>query len=373
MKVPLLDLAAQNKPLRAEILAAMERVMDSQMFILGPAVDAFEAAAARACGVKHAIGVSSGTDALLVALMVLGVGPGDEVVTTPYTFFATAGAIARVGAKPVFVDIDPRSFNIDAAKAAAAITPRTKAVLPVHLYGQAADMDALRSLAEARKIPLIEDAAQSIGVDLGGGLAGQQAGAAGAFGCFSFFPSKNLGAFGDAGLVTTQDDALAEKLKIFRVHGSKPKYYHKWVGGNFRIDALQAAILSVKLPHLPAWTSARRENAARYRKLFAAAGLERKGVVLPPEVRPHIYNQFVIRAPRRDALIEHLKSKDIWTEVYYPVPLHLQECFAYLGHRPGDFPESERAARETLALPIYPGLTEAQQAYVVETIAGFLI
>jgi len=371
MKVPLLDLAAQNKPLRADILAALERVMDSQGFILGPEVEKFEAAAAKACGAKHALGVSSGTDALVLALMALGVGAGDEVVTTPYTFFATAGAVARVGAKPVFVDIDPATFNIDATRAAAAITAKTKAIIPVHLYGQSADMAALAALSHEWNIPIIEDAAQAIGTDLGGPLAGRQAGSVGAVGCFSFFPSKNLGAFGDAGLVTTGDDALAEKLKIFRVHGSHPKYYHKWVGGNFRIDALQAAILAVKLPHLPGWTKARQDNAARYRKLFAAAGVEKAGVVLPPEVRPHIYNQFVIRAPRRDALMAFLKERNIGTEIYYPVPMHLQECFVYLGHKAGDFPESERAARETLALPIYPGLTPEQQAHVVESVRDY--
>lgn len=371
MKVPLLDLAAQNKPLRANILAALERVMDSQGFILGPEVDTFEAAAAKACGVKHAIGVSSGTDALLLALMALGVGPGDEVVTTPYTFFATAGAVARVGAKPVFVDIDPATFNIHAGRVAAALTPRTKAIIPVHLYGQSADMATLAALSHDRNIPIIEDAAQAIGTALGGPLADRRAGSVGAVGCFSFFPSKNLGAFGDAGLVTTGDDALAERLKIFRVHGSHPKYYHKWVGGNFRIDALQAAILAVKLPHLPGWTRARQENAARYRKLFAAAGVEKAGVVLPPEIRPHIYNQFVIRAPRRDALMAFLKEREIGTEIYYPVPMHLQECFTSLGHRAGDFPESERAARETLALPIFPGLTPEQQAFVVDSVKDF--
>lgn len=371
MKVPLLDLAAQNKPLRADILAAMERVMDSQGFILGPEVEKLEAAAARLCGARHALGVSSGTDALVLALMALGVGAGDEVVTTPYTFFATAGAVARVGAKPVFVDIDPATFNIDAARASAALTPKTKALIPVHLYGQCADMGALLPLAKSRNIPVIEDAAQAIGADCGGALAGKPAGAVGTVGCFSFFPSKNLGAFGDAGLVTTQDDALAERLKIFRVHGSHPKYYHKWVGGNFRIDALQAAILAVKLPHLPGWTKARQDNAARYRTMFAAAGVEKAGVVLPPEVRPHIYNQFVIRAPRRDALMAFLKERNIGSEIYYPVPMHLQECFAYLGHKAGDFPESERAARETLALPIYPGLTEDQQAHVVASVRDF--
>lgn len=371
MKVPLLDLAAQNKPLRADILAALERVMDSQGFILGPEVEKFEAAAARVGGAKHALGVSSGTDALVLSLMALGVGPGDEVVTTPYTFFATAGAVARVGAKPVFVDIDPATFNINVARVAPALTAKTKAIIPVHLYGQCADMAPLLSLAKGRNIPVIEDAAQAIGADCGGALAGKPAGSVGAVGCFSFFPSKNLGAFGDAGLVTTQDDALAEKLKIFRVHGSHPKYYHKWVGGNFRIDALQAAILAVKLPHLPGWTKARQENAARYRNMFAAAGVEKTGVVLPPEVRPHIYNQFVIRAPRRDALMAFLKERNIGTEIYYPVPMHLQECFTYLGHGTGDFPESERAARETLALPIYPGLTEDQQAHVVGAVRDF--
>lgn len=371
MNVPLLDLAAQNQPLRADILRAMERVMDSQMFILGPEVDRFEAEAARVCGSAHAIGVSSGTDALLLSLMALGVGPGDEVLTTPYTFFATAGAVARLGARPVFVDIDPASFNIDPARVSAAITGRTKAILPVHLYGQSADMGPLMTVAATRGIPVLEDAAQAIGVDSGGAFAGKQAGAVGTAGCFSFFPSKNLGAFGDAGLITTQDAALAERLRVLRVHGAKPKYYHKWIGGNFRIDALQAAILSVKLPHLAGWTRARQENAARYRRLFDQAKLADRGVLAPPEVRPHIYNQFVIRTPRRDDLMAFLKGKGIATEVYYPVPLHLQECFLSLGHRPGDFPESERAARESLALPIYPGLTIDQQTHVVNSIQAF--
>lgn len=371
MKVPLLDLSAQNKPLRAEILAAMERVMDSQGFILGPEVEKMETRAAVVCGSRHAVGVSSGTDALLLALMALGVTAGDEVITTPYTFFATVGAIARVGATPVFVDIDPHTFNIDVAKIPASLTAKTKAIIPVHLFGQSADMGHLLPLANKHHIPIIEDAAQAIGADCGGPLSGKPVGSVGTVGCFSFFPSKNLGAFGDAGLVTTQDDALAEKMKVFRVHGSKPKYHHKWVGGNFRIDALQAAILSVKFAHLGSWTRARQENAARYAALFTESRLVQKGVVLPPEIRPHIYNQFVVRVPRRDALMDHLKNRGVGTEVYYPVPMHLQECFAYLGYKADAFPESERASRETLALPVYPGLTEEQQAYVVNCVREF--
>lgn len=367
MNVPLLDLSEQNRPLRAELLRAMERVMDSQTFILGPEVGQFEKAVASLCGSRHALGVSSGTDALLLGLMVLGVGPGDEVVTTPYTFFATAGAVARLGAKPVFVDIDPATFNIDPTKIPDALTPRTKAILPVHLYGQCADMKPILDIARQHQVPVIEDAAQAIGAL----YDGKPAGSLGTLGCFSFFPSKNLGAFGDAGLLTTDDENLAEKARVLRVHGSQPKYYHKWIGGNFRLDALQAAILSVKLPHLAQWTQARQANAARYRQLFGETGLESKGVQLPPEIFPHIYNQFVIRTPRRDALLVHLKSQGIATEIYYPVPLHLQECFKDLGYAPGAFPESERAAQTTLALPIYPGLTPEQQAQVVKAMETF--
>jgi len=363
MKVPLLDLKPQHDPLRKELLDAMTRVMDSGVFILGPEVEAFERAAAAYCGTAHAVGVSSGTDALLLALMALNVGPGDEVVTTPYSFFATAGAVWRLGAKPVFVDIDPATYNIDPARVPAAFTARTKAVLPVHLYGQCADMEPIR--AAAKNISVIEDAAQAIGAE----DRGRRAGGLGLMGCFSFFPTKNLGAFGDAGLVTTDDAALARRLKILRVHGMEPKYHHKWIGGNFRLDALQAAVLNVKLKHLDGWAEARRMNAERYVSLLKTSGAGE--VTLPSAARHHIYNQFVIRAPKRDALLDFLKEKGVATEVYYPVPLHLQECFKPLGHKPGDFPQAERAAKETLALPIYPGLKVEQQAMVVDTIRAF--
>jgi dTDP-4-amino-4,6-dideoxygalactose transaminase len=368
MRVPLLDLRAQHDTLRDDIRVAIERVVESQHFILGPEVSAFEADVARYCGVPHAIGVSSGTDALLVALMALDLAPGDEVVTSPFSFFATAGVIARLGARPVFADIDPATFNLDAAAAAATIAPATRAVLPVHLFGRCADMDLLLDAVAARGIPIIEDAAQAIGAT---DARGRAAGSTGLAGCFSFFPSKNLGAFGDAGLVTARDDAFADLLRILRVHGSRPKYYHERVGGNFRIDALQAAVLRVKLPHLDAWSAARRRNADRYRALLAEARLDDGRVIAPDDVPGHIYNQFVIRVQQRDALRDHLGAAGIGTEVYYPVPLHLQVCFRDLGHGPGDFPASEAAAREVLALPIYPELTEEQQAWVVESIRSF--
>jgi len=342
MKVPLLDLKAQYTPLREEIRAAMDRVCDSQHFILGPEVQSLEEEVAKFCGAKFAIGVSSGTDALLIALMALNIGPGDEVITTSYSFFATAGTVARLGAKPVFVDIEAESLNIAAGRVEAKITSKTKAILPVHLFAQAIGS------TDAKK---------------------RQAGTVGAMGCFSFFPTKNLGAFGDGGLVTTNDPALAEQLRILRVHGSKPKYYHKIVGGNFRLDALQAAVLRVKLPHLAGWSAARRRNADRYRVLFEKAG---SPVTLPKDVPGHIYNQFVIRAPKRDALQAFLAEKGIGTEIYYPVPLHLQDCFSGLGGRKGDLPVSEAVAGDSLALPIYPELTEEQQAYVVEQIAAFI-
>lgn len=378
VRVPLLDLSAQNGPLRDEILAALARVADSQRFILGAEVDAFEREIAAALGVRHAIGVSSGTDALLVALMALGIGPGDEVVMPTYSFFATAGSVARLGAIPRLVDIDPITFNVDPAAVAHAVTDRTRAILPVHLFGLCADMDPILDLARARGIPVIEDAAQAIGACYSGawnqpsGWSSRQAGTMGTLGCFSFFPSKNLGAFGDAGLVTTNDDALAHRLRLLRSHGAEPKYFHRIIGGNFRLDAIQAAVLRVKLPHLERWTEGRRRNAERYRALFTDAGLD-DIVALPvePAGRRHIYNQFVIRVPRRDALRAHLESAGVGTEIYYPVPFHLQDCFAALGHRSGDFPESERAAGESLALPIYGELKEPQQAYVVEAIAGF--
>jgi dTDP-4-amino-4,6-dideoxygalactose transaminase len=366
MNVPLLDLKAQYATIRTEIREAIDRVCDSQHFILGPEVTALEEEVAAISEAKFAIGVSSGTDALLAALMAVGVEPGDDVVTTTYSFFATAGTIARLGARPVFVDIEPSSFNIDARKLAAAMTPRTKAIMPVHLFGRCCDMDPIISIAKEHGAAVIEDAAQAIAaVDERGRIAGTM----GAVGCLSFFPSKNLGAFGDAGLVLCNDPALAERLRILRVHGSKPKYHHHLVGGNFRIDALQAAILSVKLKYLPAWTKARRENAGRYRALFAELGVE--SITLPEDRPGHIYNQFVIRSAKRDALQRFLQQRGVGTEVYYPVPLHRQACFAELGYAEGDLPEAEAAARESLALPIYPELTDAAQRYVVEQIAEF--
>jgi len=369
MKVPLLDLKPQYEQIREEIEPELLEICRSQMFILGPKVAECEAAVAAYCGAAHGVGVTSGSDALLVALMTEGIGAGDEVITTPYTFFATVGAIARLGAKPVFVDIEPDTFNLDAAKLEAAVTPRTKAIIPVHLYGQMADMDAVMAVAEKHGLVVIEDAAQAIGSERNG----RRAGSIGHYGCFSFFPSKNLGCFGDGGMITMQDEARAKKAVILRNHGSDPKYYHKLVGGNFRLDALQAAVVTVKLRHLDGWTAARQANAERYRKLFAAAGLEAAGKVTLPVAKTnrHIYNQFVIRAENRDGLLAHLRGQDVGVEIYYPVPLHLQDCFRDLGHREGDFPESERAAKETLALPIYPDLTDDMAARVVDCVAGF--
>jgi dTDP-4-amino-4,6-dideoxygalactose transaminase len=369
VNVPLLDLQAQYRPLRAEILAAIERVCDSQRFIMGPEITALEDEMARLLGVGHAIAVSSGTDALLLALMALGVKAGDEVITPTYSFFATAGAVARLGARPVFVDIDEATFNIDTAQAIAAITPRTKAIVPVHLFGLSADMDPLIEVASRSGIPIVEDAAQAIGAT----YRSRPLGGLGAFGCFSFFPSKNLGAFGDAGLLTATDAGLAKRARLLRTHGMEPRYYHHLVGANFRMDALQAAILRVKAPHLEEWTEGRRANAARYRALFRQAGLL-DGVTLPPDPadRRHIYNQFVIRAANRDGLKAHLDERGIGTEIYYPVPFHLQPCFADLGYCRGDFPKAERAAAESLALPIYGGLTPAQQEAVVGAIGEFV-
>jgi dTDP-4-amino-4,6-dideoxygalactose transaminase len=364
-EIPLLDLEAQNEPLLAEIREAIERVVRSQRFILGPEVDTLERELEAHLGVPHAIGVSSGTDALLVALMALGIGPGDEVVTTPFSFFATAGCIARVGARPVFADIDPVSMNLDPTLAAEAIGEHTRAIMPVHLFGQPADVTALRNPG----IPIIEDAAQAIGARTAQGSAG----ALGDLGCFSFFPSKNLGAFGDAGLVTARDADLAERVRVLRVHGGKPKYFHEIVGGNFRLDAIQAAVLRVKLPHLDRWADVRRRNAELYDRLFADAALDPQLLAPPRRVEPgHVYNQYVIRTSRRDALREHLTSRGIGTEIYYPRPLHLQGCFAHLGHREGDFPESERASREALALPVFPELGEARARRVAETVISFL-
>jgi dTDP-4-amino-4,6-dideoxygalactose transaminase len=366
--VPLLDLKAQYDPLRTELLEAVTRVCDSQRFIMGPEVEGFERELESYLGVHHAIGMSSGTDALLAAMMALGIGPGDEVITSTYSFFATAGCIARLGARPVLVDIDPGTFNIDANAAIAAMTSRTRAIVPVHLFGQSADLMPLLNACTKAGVPIIEDAAQAIGAT----YYDHAVGSFGAIGCFSFFPSKNLGGFGDAGLVTTNDPSVAKQLRLVRNHGMEPKYYHHLVGGNFRLDALQAAVLRVKLPHLTSWTAGRQRNAARYRALFASAELSGT-VKLPVEApdRTHIYNQFVIRVPERDVLKAHLDKDGIGTEVYYPVPFHLQECFASLGYRDGAFPQAEAAADDSIALPIYAELTEAQQATVVESIKTF--
>jgi len=361
MKVPILDLTAQYSAIRWEVRTAIERVCDTQNFILGPEVAAFEQGIGAFCGARHAVGVSSGTDALLVALMAAGVGPDDEVITTPFTFFATAGVVARLGARPVFVDIEAASFNLDPEEIAGKLSRRTKAILPVHLFGRCAGMDAIMEVARQRGCAVVEDAAQSI--------HGRSAGTIGDIGCFSFFPSKNLGAFGDAGMAVTNDDKLAERLRVLRVHGGKPKYHHKLIGGNFRLDALQAAVLRVKLQYLSLWTEARRRNARRYRELFVGAGLSQ--VILPQDVPGHIYNQFVIRCPERNALQAFLRREGVESEIYYPLPLHLQECFADLGYRPGQFPRAEAAAGQVLALPIYPELSEAQQGYVVDRIREF--
>lgn len=374
MKVPLLDLKAQYAGIREEILKVTEEVYESQQFILGSRVEDLEKEIAAYCTSAYSLGVSSGSDALLIALMAAGIGSGDAVITSPYTFFASAGSIARTGARPVFVDIDSDTYNLSPGELERTLDSlpaqdcgRIKAVMPVHLYGQCADMEPIIKIAEERNLLIIEDAAQAIGAEYNG----RRAGSFGEFGCFSFFPSKNLGAFGDGGIVTTGSEALYEKLKVLRVHGSKPKYYHKLIGGNFRLDALQAAIVSVKLTYLDQWSASRKKNAQTYRRLFAAAGLDRIQLPVERESR-HIYNQFVIKVPeKRDGLRRHLQGNHIGSEVYYPVPLHLQECFAYLGYRKGDFPLSEAAAERTLALPIYPELTDDQLTYVVDKIREF--
>lgn len=364
----MLDLKAQYASIRDPVLAAIARVCDSQRFIGGPEVDALEVELGRMLGVEHAIGVSSGTDALLAALMALGIGPGDEVVTSTYSFFATGGCVSRLGARPVFVDIDPATFNLDATLVEAACSAATRAIVPVHLFGLVADVVPLIELSRRRGIPIVEDAAQAIGARRDDELAGSF----GAVGCFSFFPSKNLGAFGDAGLVTTSDAGLAARLRMLRNHGAEPKYFHALVGGNFRLDALQAAVLRVKAPHLAAWTEGRRRNADRYRQLMKAAGLDQH-VRLPVEPAGcfHIYNQFVICLPERDRLRAHLHDRGIGTEIYYPLPLHLQECFATLGYGAGRFPHAEAAARQSLALPIYSELSDEQLCHVVDAIAEF--
>ncbi|MBW1866517.1 MAG: DegT/DnrJ/EryC1/StrS family aminotransferase [Deltaproteobacteria bacterium] len=377
MKVLLLDLKAQYETIKEEVLSVTEQIYESQYFILGPHVQALEEQIAGYCQTAHAVGVSSGSDALLLSLMAADIKPGDRVLTTTYSFFATAGCIARLGAIPVFVDIDADTFNIDPDRMADVIEKMSKeersfvkAVIPVHLYGQCAEMEPILEIAAEHDLAVIEDAAQAIGSE----YKGQRAGSMGLCGCFSFFPSKNLGAFGDGGIITTDSDEFYEKLKILRGHGSHPKYYHKLVGGNFRLDALQAAIVSVKLKHLDTWTEKRQKNAALYGNLFAREGLT-DFVRLPLEIQNrHIYNQFVILAPgQRDALRRFLGEAGIGTEVYYPVPMHLQECFAFLNCKKGDFPVAENAALNSMALPIYPELTDAQMAYVVEKTKEFKI
>ncbi|HVY64805.1 MAG TPA: DegT/DnrJ/EryC1/StrS family aminotransferase [Gammaproteobacteria bacterium] len=385
MQVPLLDLKEQYAPLRAEIEAAIRQVCDEQRFVLGPNVTEFEKEVAAYSGVKHALGVSSGTDALLLALMALGVGPGDEVVTSPFTFFATAGVVARLGARPFFCDIDPRTYNLDPVAVRVAFSERcaadgdrlinratggaVKALMPVHLYGQMAPMDDLMPIAKRYRLAVIEDAAQAIGAAL---PDGRRAGSVGDVGCLSFFPTKNLGAFGDAGMCVANDGALAERMRILRVHGGEPKYYHSLIGGNFRLDEIQAAVLRIKLRHLDDWTRARQRNADHYDRLIREAGLA--DVVGIPARMPgyrHIFNQYVIRVGRRDALRAHLAANGVGTEIYYPVPLHAQRCFAYLEHAPEEFPNSLEAAQAVLALPVYPELTHEQREYVIGQIASF--
>jgi dTDP-4-amino-4,6-dideoxygalactose transaminase len=382
--VPLLDLKAQYAQIRADVMPIIEEVCASQRFILGEHVLALEAEVAAYCASAAGVGVSSGTDALLLALMALGVGAGDEIITSPFTFFATAGTIARLGARPVFCDIDPVSFNLSPQAVSDFIDQhcrvqgsqllnratggRVKGLMPVHLYGQSADMDPLMAVAKQYNLKVIEDAAQAIGTE----YQGVRVGSIGDIGCFSFFPSKNLGAFGDAGLCTTNDAELAESMRVLRVHGGKPKYFHAVIGGNFRIDELQAAVLRVKLKYLDGWTAARQRNAAYYTAAFAAANGAKNLITPQATVKGrHIFNQYVVRVQNRDALKDHLTAQGIGTEIYYPVPLHLQKCFSYLKHAPGDFPQSERAAAETLALPIYPELTQTQLDHVVASVAAF--
>lgn len=369
MKVPLLDLKEQNETLRPEIEAALGKVLDTNGFILGAEVAALEKELAEYCGAKHAIACASGTDALLLALMAYDIGYDDEVITTPYSFFATVSSVTRLGAVPIFVDIDPKTYNLDVSQIEERITDKTKAIQPVHLYGQCADMDALLKISEKYNVPVVEDAAQAIGAEDGG----RRAGSIGDIGCFSFYPSKNLGGMGDGGFMTTNDDELAHKLNALRVHGSFERYYHKWVGLNSRLDGFQGAVLRVKLPHLDSWSDKRKANADYYRKLFTDAGLtEQIGLPFERENVRHIYNQFVVRVPeKRDELRQFLAENEIGTDIYYPVSLHLQECFKYLGYLKGDYPESEKASRETLALPIFPELKREQQEYVVEKIGEF--
>jgi len=367
--VPLLDLKAQYAAIREEIEPAVKEVMESQYFILGPKVKAFETQIAAYCQAEYAVGVSSGTDALLIALMALDIQPGDEIITTAYSFFATAGSIARLKAKPVFTDIDPRTYNMDPAKIEEKITTRTKAIIPVHLYGQAADMDPILELAKKHNLRVIEDAAQAIGTEYANG---RRAGSMGDMGCFSFFPSKNLGGFGDGGLVTTNDENLYNKLTYLRNHGAHPKYYHKIIGGNFRLDALQAAVLQVKLKHLDRWTAARQHHADYYDDQISKRALS-EFIKTPYRMNGyrHIFNQYILRAEQRDDLLKFLKDKKVGCEIYYPLPFHLQECFQYLGYKAGDFPQAEKAADETIAVPVYPELTLEQQDYVLQALREF--
>mgnify|MGYP003288960116 CR=1 FL=1 len=369
MNVPLIDLRAQYAAIRDDVREAVDRVFESQHFVMGPEVAALETEVAAYCQTKEAIGCASGSDALLLTLMALNVGPEDEVITTPFSFFATASAIARLGARPVFVDIDPVTYNVNVDLIEAAITPRTRVVLPVHLYGQCADMDQITDLCKAKNLMVVEDAAQAIGAE----DRGRRAGSMGFAGSFSFYPSKNLGAAGDAGIITTNDSDFATRVRRLRVHGGLTEYQHVEIGLNSRIDAIQAAVLRAKLPYLDRWSDARAEKAQKYSELLEASKLNFR--VTTPFVKPenrHIFHQYVIRVPdHRDALMDHLKTRGVATKVYYPIPLHLQECFAYLGYKAGEFPEAETAARETFALPLYPELTTEQQEYVVNAIQDF--
>ncbi len=370
MNVPLLDLKAQYRTIKPEIMAAIEAVCDEQGFVLGPRVADLEQAVAKFVGVGHAVACASGSDALLLSMMALGVGHGhgDEVITAPFTFFATAGSISECGAAPVFVDVEPDTFNLDPAKIEAKITPHTKAIMPIHLFGQCADMDAINAIAKRRGLAVIEDACQAIGAS----RHGVKAGALGDTGCFSFFPTKNLGGYGDGGIITTADAQLREKLAMLRVHGSRVRYVHELPGINSRLDAIQAAVLRVKLNHLEGWTAGRQRNAKRYERLFADAKLlERVTLPQTDKGNVHVYNQFTVRAQKRDELRACLKDKGVGTEIYYPIPLHLQECYRGLGYKKGDFPVSDRAAEEVMSLPIYAELTEDQQAYVVRMIGEF--
>ncbi|MGB7574394.1 MAG: DegT/DnrJ/EryC1/StrS family aminotransferase [Thermodesulfobacteriota bacterium] len=374
-KIPFFDLSAQFKSIEDEIKSAMDEVFQNQQFILGSKVQALEETIAQYCRTRYAIGVASGSDALLLALMALGIGAGDEVLLPPFTFFATAGSVSRLGATPVFVDIDRETYNIDPSKIEEKITSKTKAILPVHLFGQCADMNPLLKIAQKKKLFVIEDAAQALGAEYkpNAGSQGRRAGQIGDLGCFSFYPTKNLGAFGDAGMVVTDNPALAEKVRLLRVHGSQPKYFHKTIGINSRLDTIQAAILFVKFKYLEKWTAERQKNAERYQGLFQNLLSSIKGLKLPTiqYQNRHIFHQYVIRVPERDRLRKFLTEKGIGTDIYYPVPLHLQECYSYLKYRQGDLPNSEKASEEVLALPVYPELTEDQQKGVVDGIKAF--